>query len=132
VTQQIKSLLVILAVIVLFFIIPYFWRQNRDKNIQQNSRYTCGKIVKKTGSLKNGNHWHYQFSVNGRIYEDYRSTHKDYAVKIGDYFLVNFSAENPQYSKVLYNYKLKKYDSVIVRQVWNEIPTELFVNAYKH
>ena len=85
-TEQIKSLLVILAVIALFFVVPYFWRQNRDKDIQQNSKYTCGKIIKKTGSLKNGNHWHYQFFANGRLYEDYRSTRVDYNVNIGDYF----------------------------------------------
>jgi hypothetical protein len=107
------------------------WRQNRDKDIKQHSQYACGRIIRRTGSLKNGNHWHYEFFINGRMFEGYRSTHVDYNVSVGDYFLVNFSKVNPQHSKIMYEYKLKNYDSAIVRQVWNKVPDSLFISARK-
>jgi hypothetical protein len=56
-TGEIRIIALLLVIII--FGVPYLWRRYRDNDIKVNSKYACAKIVKKTGSLKNGNHWHY-------------------------------------------------------------------------
>ncbi len=99
--------------------------------IAKHSRFAFAKIYKKTGSLKSGNAWHYIFFVNDLSYEGFRSTHVDYEVNLSDYFLVNFSYSNPNHSKLLYQYKLEKFDTSVIRKVWEKIPMDLLVNAKK-
>jgi hypothetical protein len=130
-TEKRKSLFAAIILIGITFLVSFLWRKYRDDDIKSHSRYTFGRIEIKRGSLKNGNQWYYDFFVNGNLYQGYRSTHVDYDVKIGDYFLVNYSSVNPQHNKILYDYRLKSFDSTIVRKVYKEIPFELVENAKK-
>jgi len=93
-------------ILIMIFLVSYLWRRNKNSDIERNSKYTFGKITKKLSSLKNGNHWYYEFTYKGKIYEYYRSTHVGYNVKVGDFFLVQFSKNNPEHSKIYYEYQL--------------------------
>jgi len=129
--EDVKSILYGVGLIIVIFIIPYFWRKNKKRDIDENSKYAIALIIKKTGSLKNGYHWHYQFFYNNRVYEAYRSTHIGYDVKIGDYFLVKFSYKNPSHSKILYEYQLKPGNQQYINYVWDTIPTSILVYNQK-
>lgn len=119
-----KSFLLFLALIIVCFIVPFLCRQNKEKSIRENTRYTVGVITKKTGSLKNGNHWHYRFLYNGKKIENYKSTHVDFDVNIGDYFIVELSSRKPEFNNILYGKRLingKDYYG----QAWDTIPKSL-------
>ncbi len=103
--EKIKSLLLIVLVFSLFPL-SYFYRRYKRDDIETNSKFAIGRIFKLTTSLKSGDAWYYQFKYKDNVYENYRSTHVDYDVAIGDYFLVNFSSKNPEHSEILYDYKL--------------------------
>jgi len=85
--------------------VPYVWRRYRDLDIKENNEYAFAMIVKKTGSLINGNHWHYDFYFKRRLFQGHLLTHVHYNVQIGDYFIVNFSSNDPDHNKILYDYK---------------------------
>lgn len=84
--EQIKFAFLLSFVVVAFFIIPYFIRKIKNKDIKENSKYAICEIFKKTSSLKSGEQWHYRFKYKNSIYESYRSTHIDYDVSSGDFF----------------------------------------------
>jgi len=128
--EKTKSLLLIIIVLSLFPI-SYFYRRIISNDIKDHSKFTVGKIFKLTSSLKSGNAWHYQFTYNGNQYENYRSTHVDYDVNIGDYFLVNFSTINPAHSKILYDYKLNLDKANLIDQIWDTIPNSSFHSGLK-
>ena len=121
---------IIFFVFVLFFG-SYLYRRYISDDIKSHSKFTIGKIFKQTGSLTSGNAWHYQFLYQGKLYEGYRSTHVDYDVNLGDYFLVNFSSTDPKHSKVLYDYKLKNGRLNYIDSVWDEIPHSILRSAKK-
>lgn len=123
--ENIKSILVGIPLFALLFGGSYLWRRNRDSDITENSKYTIGRIIKKTASLTSGEQWHYEFKYDGIVYEAYRSTHVDYYVNNGDYFLVNFSSKDPEHSKILYDYKLKDNKLNYVDSVWDTIPQRI-------
>ena len=129
--KNLKSLIVGIILFSFLFGGSYLWRQRRDNDIKKNSRFTFGKIFKQTGSLKSGNQWHYKFSFNNHIYEGYKSDHVDYKINTGDYFLINFSYKDPDHNKILYDYKLKTYDSTLISKVWEEIPEDFITSAKK-
>jgi len=121
--------------IILFFFAlflgSYLYRRYISDDIKLHSQFAIGKIFKQTGSLKSGNAWHYQFLYHGKLYEGYRSTHVDYDVNLGDYFLVNFSSTDPNHSKMLYDYKLNNDKLNYVDSVWDEIPNSILHSAKK-
>lgn len=100
------SLLVTILFLTLIFLVPWLWRRSVARDIEKNGKYAIGVITKKTGSLKNGNQWRYQFSYQNKLYENHRPTHVGWKVNIGDYFLIKFSSRNPKHSKILYEYLL--------------------------
>jgi hypothetical protein len=130
-TEREKSFLFAITLCILIFGIPYLWRRNRDNDIRDNSKYAFAKIIKKTNSLKNGHAWHYDFLYKGEKYKGRWPTHVDYNVKIGDYFIVNFSSKDPDHNKPIYDYKLKQYKEGIINQVWDTIPQSLTISAKK-
>lgn len=130
-TEREKSGLFALLLVIIIFGVPYLWRRYRDNDIKVNSKYAFAKIVKKTGSLKNGNHWHYGFYYRDTLISGSWSTHADYNVNMGDYFIVNFSSKDPEHNKILYDYKLKKIQSEIVKKVWDTIPKSLTMSGRK-
>lgn len=103
-----KSTIGFFILIILIFVIPYFYRKNKEEDISKHRKYSLGKIYKKTGSLKNGSHWYYTFFYNEKSYEEYQSTDIRYDVNIGDYLLIEFSSNNPNRSKALYEYQLRE------------------------
>lgn len=68
-------------------------------------------------------------SIKNSWYENYRSTHIDYDVNKGDYFLVNFSSKDPEHSKILYRYKLNK--DKLTYSVWDTIPFSILHSELK-
>jgi hypothetical protein len=123
----------ILIVIVLsFFPLSYLYRRHISNDIDTHSKYTIGKIVKFSTSLKSGDAWHYEFKYNGRVYEDYRSTHVDYDVKMSDYFLINFSSQEPEHSKILYQYKLNSDKLNYIDSIWDTIPLSILHSGLKN
>jgi hypothetical protein len=130
-TKHEKSLLSVIVFGILIFGIPYLWRQYRDNDIKDNSKYAFGKIIKRTGSLKNGKRWHYSFYYKDSLIQGRWPTHVNYDIRIGDYILVNFSSSDPEHNKPLYNYKLKQYKPEIVKQVWDTIPLLLTIDTQK-
>ena len=126
-----KSILGLFILLVLIFGVPYLWRNYRDNDIKEHSKFAFGKVIKKTGSLKNGSQWHYNFSFNGFTYEGRWPTHKDYNVHMGDYFLVNFSEKNPEHNKILHDYKLKNHRPDLVNKIWDTIPMKIVVSSRK-
>ena len=130
-SKQKKSLLFAFIVCSLILGLPYLWRKYRDNDIKENSKYTFGKVIKKTNSLKNGKRWHYDFYFENVLYNGRWPTHVDYDVKMGDYFIVNFSSKNPEHNKILYDYKLKAYLPEVVNQAWDTIPLSIVESARK-
>lgn len=128
--EKIKSLWLIIIILVIFPL-SYLYRRYRSNDIETNSKFAIGKILKLTTSLKSGNAWHYQFKYEGNIFESYRSTHVDYDVNVGDYFLVHFSTKDPEHSKVLYDYKLNDDKLNYVDSVWDTIPQSLLHSSLK-
>jgi hypothetical protein len=121
-TKQQKSYLTLLILLLLIFGVPYLWRRYRDNDIENNRKYAFAKIIKKSGSLKNGNSWHYEFTFQGKLFKGHWSTDKDYDVNIGDYFLVIFSSVNPDHNKIIYKYKLRVNNQIVKDSVWNTPP----------
>ena len=130
-TKQQKSYLTLFILLVLIFGIPYLWRRYRDNDIAENSRYTFAQILKKTSSLKNGNSWHYHFTFQKKTYKGFWSTHVDYEVNIGDYFLVNFSSANPDHNRILYRYKLNAQPETVRDSVWDAPPEQYLKSGLK-
>jgi len=128
--EKIKSLILILIVLSLFPI-SYFYRKNKSNDIENHSKYAIGKVSKFTTSLNSGNAWSYNFKYNGNLYENYRSTHVDYDINLGDYFLVNFSSENPEHNKIMYEYKLNKDKLSFIDSVWDSIPESILHSRLK-
>jgi hypothetical protein len=126
-----KTIITGLVLLLFIFLISFLWRKSRDEDIKMHSKYTIAKITKQLGSLNNGRQWYYEFIYNNKTYEGYKSTHVDYEVNVGDYFLVNFSSENPNHNKLLYDYKI--YDSINKTSniVWDTIPTHITHSARK-
>ncbi len=57
--------------------------------------FAFGKIVRKTGFLKNGHNWDYNFYYKNKLYKGFWPTHLDFNVELGNYFVVNFSSKIP-------------------------------------
>lgn len=125
--------LIILSSIILivFIILPYFWRKNEAYDIKENSQFTIGKITRFSRTLKSGDYWHYGFKYKDSVYENSRSTHVEYDIKIGDYFLVNFSSKDPEHSKILYEYKLNDDRLNYIDSVWDTIPLSILHSGLK-
>ncbi len=130
-SRETKSFLTLIVLLVLIFGVPYLWRNYRDTDIKENSKYTFGKIVRKTSSLKNGHNWNYDFYFKNQVYRGFWPTHVNYDVQIGDYFIVNFSSKDPTHNKILYDYKLKRSDLNSIGQVWDTIPMTLVESGKK-
>jgi hypothetical protein len=120
-----KPFLILFVLLILIFGGPYLWRRYRDNDIKEHSEYAFAKIVKQTGSLINGHHWHYDFYFKDKLYQGHWPTNIDYNVQIGDYFIVNFSTKEPEHNKILYNYKLIQYDPNVVYKTWDTIPLSI-------
>lgn len=119
-----KSIPIIFFVILLF-LISFIYRKNKQADIAANSKYAIAKITKQLSSLKNGHQWYYEFVYKKNVYEWYRSTHVGYDIKIGDYFLVQFSSKNPGHSKIFYEYQLKPDKLEYINYVWDTIPKSI-------
>lgn len=130
-TDKQKSLGFLIIFLILIFGISYLWRKYRDNDIKNHSKFAFAKIFKKTGSLKNGNHWHYSFAFGGKTYSGMFPTHVDYDVNIGEYFLVNFSSINPAHNRIFYKNKLKVSPTLIKDSVWNYPPTRYIKSGLK-
>jgi len=128
--EKVKSLLFILLILSLFPI-SYFWRRSVSNDINKNSKYAIGKIIKLTPSLNSGEQFYFQFRYKDKIYENYRSSHVDYNVNIGDYFLINFSTANPEHSKILYEYKLRLEKLIYKDSCWDTIPYSILRSGLK-
>lgn len=129
--ENVKSLIFGVPFLILLFGGTYLWRKYKDEDILNNSKYAIGHIVKKTGSLTSGEQWHYEFKFKGFLYKGYRSTHVDYNVELGNYFLVNFSGKNPNHSKIIYDRKLNADKLNYIDSVWDSIPQSILHNALK-
>ena len=103
----------------------------RDDDIKNHSKFAFAKIFKKTGSLKNGNHWHYSFTFEGKPYFGHRSTHVDYDINIGEYFLVSFSSTDPDHNRIIYKSKLKINPAMVKNSVWDVPPIRYIKSALK-
>jgi hypothetical protein len=75
---------------IILFVLPYLCRKARKEDVIKHSMYAFAQIIKKTGSSKNGNHWHYEFLYKGKVTENYQSTDVNYEVKVGDFFCSQF------------------------------------------
>jgi hypothetical protein len=128
--EQIKFLLLILALLS-FFLISYIYRRYVRNDIKINSKFTIGYIYDFTTSLKSGDAWHYRFKYKDSVYTNSRPTHIDYDVKLGDYFLVNFSGKEPMHSTILYDYKLNEGKLSYIDSIWDTIPTSILHSALK-
>lgn len=71
------------------------------------------------------------FTMTEKKYEGRRPTHVDYEVKLGDFFLVNFSSENPEYNRISYDDKLFFQDTSLVKQIYVRRPGTLVISAKK-
>lgn len=125
------SLFVSILFIVLLFFLSYLYRRNRDVDIKNHSMFAIGKIIRFSRTLSSGDYWHYKFTYNDSVYENSQPTHVDYDVKMGDYFLVNFSAKDPEHSKILYTYKLNGGKLNCTDSVWDTIPLSILHSGLK-
>lgn len=125
------NLIVSILFVFALFLFSYLYRKHKSNDIETHSKFTIGEIFKFTTSLKSGNAWHYKFKYNNNWYENYRSTHVDYDVNKGDYFLVNFSSKDPEHSKILYEYKLNNDRLNYVDSVWDTIPLSILHSGLK-
>lgn len=123
--------LVLTIFVLLLFLFPFFYRKSISNDISDHSKFAIGKIIRFTTSLKSGDAWHYQFNYNNHIYVDSRPTHVDYDVKMGEYFLVNFSSKDPEHSKILYQYKLNSGKLNYIDSVWDTIPLSILHSGFK-
>ena len=120
--KRIKSIAIYLFMIValsFLFYNPY----RIDKKIRDNRRYTIGKVYKESSTLKNGEHYHYKFNYNGKEYEAYNLKENNYKVEFGERFIVEFSSKEPEYSKILYKYKVTKLINS-PKDGWEKIPVD--------
>jgi hypothetical protein len=121
-----------IIIILSLFPLSYLYRKYRNNDIEANSKFAIGKIINFTTSLKSGDAWHYEFKFNDQVYENYKPTHVDYDVKMGDYFLVNFSSKTPEHSKILYDYKLNSDKLNCIDSIWDTVPVWVLHSGLKH
>lgn len=128
-----KTIVVTLIFMLLLFGIPWAWRRYRDKDIENNKKYAIGKVTKLLGSLKNGEQFYYNFCYDKTIYTGYRSSHVDYDVNVGDFFLVNFSSLDPSHSRMLYEYKVRDstFANRYINITWDTIPKSILKSGRK-
>ncbi|MEO6231433.1 MAG: hypothetical protein ABJB11_07600 [Ferruginibacter sp.] len=127
--ERLKFFILLSIIVIVFFIIPYFLRKAETADIAANSKFAMGKIIRLTRTLKSGKFWHYQFKYKNIIFENSQSTHVDYDVNLGDYFLVNFSTKNPEHSEMFYKYKLAATKQNYVDSTWNTIPEYILTSG---
>ncbi|MDF2191686.1 hypothetical protein [Paraflavitalea sp. CAU 1676] len=116
-------LFLMIGFIIWGFINP-FWRR---KEIKEHARYSIGTVYKKTGSLKNGDHYHYTFQYAGETQEGTRSIYGIDSLKFGDRFIVEFSYRRPDVSKIHYEWPVYKEFSNAPDSGWIIIPRNVVV-----
>ncbi len=126
------NLIVSVLFIFLLFFLSYLYRRNRDNDIESHSKYTIGKIIRFSTTLTSGDYWDFRFKYNDSVYKNSRPTHVDYDVKMGDYFLVNFSSKDPEHSKILYQYKLNSDKINYIDSIWDTIPLSILHSGLKN
>lgn len=131
VKERVKLAILISIIAIAFIILPFFWRQEDANDIERHSKFAIGKIVRLSSTLKSGDYWHYEFRYKNNIYTNSSPTHIDYRVSVGDYFLINFSSQNPENSKIFYEYKLDKNEENYKDSVWDTIPKSLLRSSIK-
>lgn len=100
-----KTLQYIASVVIVGGLIFGFYNPYRRKNeIKKHPRYAVAVVYKESGSLKNGEHYHYKFQYNGKEYEDYYPKNRSYIVKFGDLYVVEFSYKKPAISVIHYEW----------------------------
>lgn len=124
--EEWKSFWVGVAVFIVIVVVPYFCRRSKRIEIDKHTAYAVGVITKKTGSLKNGNHWHYKFMYKGKEYEENRQTEEVYDVAIGDFYLVQFSYKEPDKNTILYEYKIRPERAItLLDTFWTRLPKDI-------
>jgi len=105
----------------------WLYRRFRDKEIERHLQYAVAKITRKLWTLKNGEQFEYTFTADGEQQTGYRSSHIDYKVQKGDYFLVRYSSTTPSMNQLLYEHKWQ--DTALAAQwlntPWDTIPISL-------
>lgn len=115
-------LVLMIGLLILGFYNPFRIR----KIIKKDARYTVGYVYKESGSLKNGEHYHYKFSYHGKEVDDYMPKGKQ-EVAFGDRFIVEFSSQDPDYSTIHYEWPVNKEFGVAPDTGWKIIPRGVVV-----
>jgi len=118
-----KNYIVIISVLIC--LIYFIYKIDKDnKELSLNSRYTIG-IVNSVYPIIGGFNIKYTYEVNTIEYEGINRTNKISLNKIGDIFIVQFSPNDPNNSKILLNHQIS--DSLVKapKNGWVEIPKDL-------
>lgn len=121
--EEWKSFWIGVALFIAIGVVPFFCRKEKRDEINKHTMYAVGVITKKTGSLKNGNHWHYKFKYKGEEYQSYKSTSVKYDIAVGDYYLIQFSYKDPEKNTILYEYKVNIESALnMLDSFWTKLP----------
>lgn len=122
-TLQYIALIVIIGLLLLGIYNPY----RRENEIKKHLRYTVAVVYKESGSLKNGEHYHYKFYYNGTEYEAYNSKNRNYIVKFGDWYVVEFSYKDPAIAKIHYEWPVPHNLGPFPVAGWDKVPDHIIL-----
>ncbi|MBO9660361.1 MAG: hypothetical protein J7527_16185, partial [Chitinophagaceae bacterium] len=105
----------------------WLYRWLGEKEIEPHQQYSVAKIIRRLWTVKNGEQFEYTFTVGGEQQTGYRSSHIDYKVQKGDYFLVRYSSRTPSINKLLYEHKWRDtaLAAELLNTAWDTIPVNL-------
>ena len=97
----------------------------RKKEVKNYQRFAICTVYKESSSLKNGEHYHYTFLYQGKLYDNYNSKSNRYKVNFGDRFMVEFSYQDPEISFIHYEWPISNNLVESPDSGWSKVPYDL-------
>jgi hypothetical protein len=105
-----KLFYTVIFIILSLPIIGYYLSSKDEQELDNNSLYTTGIIIKKYSISKRGSYVRYKYIVNGKVHKNDESVPvtiiKPSLIKLGDMFEVKYSSKDASNSRL--NFKIKK------------------------
>ena len=119
-SNTVKNPFVIFIFISIIIFGMYYWSK-KNKNLELNGKFTIGKLKDAYPIIGDFN-IDYTFKVNYIEFEGTNSADKNDVNKIGNFFIVKFSPNNPNNSKILFDYPV--LDTLIIppSSGWESLP----------
>ncbi len=103
-------------VIIIVVLVAFVWIKNylRDQQISKNPRYSAGVFYDISSAVDGGPTGRYRFRFLNEWFKSDIVLEDQNVVKMGKYYLVKFSADKPNYSKI---YISKEVSEELLRQM---------------